>query len=233
MTSTTTPLSELARDLLTLVDPPLSALPTGPSHPLPQPIGTPTLGTVLFVCTGNVSRSAYMELQFRALCQDAGLENISICSAGTEAATGRAPHEKVLRRVGMLEEPFQASQLTAEDVAAADLVITATRRQRDSVGLIAPQHRTKLFTLLQLQRLLGDDLTPLPEATGTAAARLAQLALSRRGSHPSAGSGDDVADPTGRGGGAFNSAFNILDGALQGLIDGLLACSTANDAWEN
>lgn len=183
----------------------------------------PATGSILFVCRANVTRSAFMHLTLRALLGKAGLEGIEVRSAGLQSVEGEAPHPQVrawLERRSVPFEDFTSRQLVPEDLAAANLVITATRRQRDLVVRMAPRSSTKVFTLLQLHRLIGEEpdaaaVLPREERPPAHVARLAAL---RRGLAGTGGESDDLADPTGRRGAAFTAMFNQVLPVLHRLV---------------
>src|SRR5687768_5763225 len=92
--------------------------------------------TVLFVCTGNVCRSAMAERLGRAFLDeafgsDAGTFRLE--SAGTRAVVASQMHPDtalVLRGFGAEPGEFRARQVTEAHVAGADLVLTMTRAHR-------------------------------------------------------------------------------------------------------
>lgn len=190
----------------------------------------PARGTILCVCTANVTRSVFMQFVLRWLLAREGLTDIRVESAGIKAIAGAGPHPQVsawLDRRAMPHGDFHARRLEADDIASADLVITATRRQRDLVVRMVPSSNSKTFTALQLSRLLGgtpssaDTLTH-PAAVSTPAV-LAQVAASRRGLTRSAGGADDVEDPTGHRASVFVAAFALLQPALAAIVRHLAA----------
>lgn len=186
-------------------------------------------GTIQFVCTANVTRSVFMHLTLRKLLEEAGLGGIEIRSAGLKATVGAGPHPEVgawLERQHVPFEGFVARQLTPHNVASADLVITATRRQRDQVVRMTPLSSTKTFTVLQLHRLLEGDPDPVghgPQAGFAPPAHIARLAASRRGLTSSLGAADDVSDPTGKRSAAFASMFELVHPVLRSLVKHLKA----------
>lgn len=83
--------------------------------------------TVLFVCTGNVCRSPFAELLLRER-----LPGLSVASRGIFALVGRPMESQMAQELalrGVDSAEFRASQVTGSDLAA-DLILTASRRQR-------------------------------------------------------------------------------------------------------
>ena len=92
--------------------------------------------TVIFVCTGNTCRSPMAEAIFRYEAKRRGLA-VSVCSAGTEAATGGSMHLHSLRTLaahGLSIENFSPTQLTLEMLKTAFAVICMTERQKEVVA---------------------------------------------------------------------------------------------------
>lgn len=115
--------------------------------------------TVLVVCHANLCRSPMAErLARRAITERMGdaAADFEVSSAGTHAWTGRPMHPlaaEVLREYGADDTGFRSRRLTAAMVARADLVLTATRRQRGECVALVPASVRRTFTLPQFGRL--------------------------------------------------------------------------------
>ncbi len=182
---------------------------------------------ILLVCTGNVGRSPYMELMLRKLLGDAGLDQLQVASAGTNAVPNMSVHRLVaeeLARRGIDATEFRTQPLTRELVAASSLIITASRSHRDQAGRLVPAKRDRMFTLLQLQRLIAAGLQPGPagEDAPTPVELLVAQANANRGRAGVSGRRDDVPDPMGGGTRAFQSMFDLIDQPLTTLASTLL-----------
>lgn len=144
---------------------------------------------VLFVCTGNICRSPTAERLAQVFAREAGLRDFVSASAGTRAVIGQSMHEhaaRVLRQFGGDDSGFVSRQLTAKIAADADVVLTMTRRHRDSVLQLTPKMLHRTFTLSEASQIAS-----LPEAR-----RIDDLAELRPG--VSASAVEDVPDPIGR-----------------------------------
>ena len=190
---------------------------TGPTTPatgaLPPPAALPPPGgggrpafRVLVVCSGNVCRSPLAERLLRARLDEelgAGAGTFTVTSAGTTAVVG-APMDpraaEVARALGADADHFRARDLDAEQVIAADLVLTATRDHRGAVLRLHPAAHRYTFTLREFGRLTATvppdglpDLDPVRRARALVAAVSARRGLHRAGQPED----DDVPDPHG------------------------------------
>lgn len=189
----------------------------------PQPKAA--AGSILVICTANMARSPFIEVELRRLLREAGLGGIEVSSAGTNAVPDTGVHrlvaEELTRRGGDTAQ-FRSRILTRELVESADLVLAASRGHRDHAGRLAPRRRDRMFTLLQLQRLLaaptirngfGADLSTME--------RLVTLANANRGRAGTSSRKDDIPDPIGGGTRAFSTMFTLVDRPLGVLVDTL------------
>jgi protein-tyrosine phosphatase len=82
---------------------------------------------VIFVCWGNICRSPIAERVAERKADEAGLTGVSFTSAGTSSEELGEPMDPraaaVLRRHGYRSEDHVAHQITADELAEADLVI--------------------------------------------------------------------------------------------------------------
>jgi len=169
--------------------------------------GEPPEGfTVLFVCTGNICRSALAERLGREYLQvrlGAGAAAIRLVSAGTRAVVGSGMHPDtalVLGGFGADPGDFRAQQLNESLVANADLTLTMTRDHRRAVLGQAPRALARTFTVREAAALLtgiGED-TEIPGAAFPDRARALVAALAAQRARQGAGQDDDVPDPIGR-----------------------------------
>jgi protein-tyrosine phosphatase len=159
---------------------------------------------VLHVCTGNICRSPMGELLMREGLRQRlgeGADAFVIESAGTWGQTG-APMEEfalsTLHGLGVDGTCFQARELVAEHVAAADLVLGATREHRAAAVVLQPRVARRAFTLREFDRLLsGIDPASLPTGDRVERAHaVVQAAAGQRGLiRADRPEDDDVTDP--------------------------------------
>ena len=105
---------------------------------------------ILFICTGNACRSAAAEAVLRKLLRDAGVDDITVASAGT-LEWGSNPRDAVMARIAgehgyTMEGTTQC--MTREILNAAELILVMTPSHREEVTrLLDYSHwsRVRLF----------------------------------------------------------------------------------------
>ncbi|TNC21881.1 arsenate reductase/protein-tyrosine-phosphatase family protein [Amycolatopsis alkalitolerans] len=160
---------------------------------------------ILFVCTGNVCRSAIAEILTRRLLRDrlgAVAADFSVASAGTESIAGAKMDSRsaaILARYGLggAAAGFRARRLDTAMVCAADLVLTAEREHRRAVVTLEPSALRKAFCLREWGRLLGGIAERDLPGDCVARARVSvELAVQQRGSVPyTPAEADAIPDP--------------------------------------
>lgn len=183
----------------------------------------PPLG-ILFVCTGNVCRSPYMEFRLRAMLAPARGGGVRVSSAGTRALEGHPMAEALAKRLheqGIDASGFRARRLTAAALDEVGMVITATREHRREVvhaGGSGLAERT--FTLAQLARLLGTTAPHGEDQAGVALTvdDIVSEALAARGRGSGAALGDDdLDDPWQRSRRRYRRVADRMDELLRPL----------------
>ncbi len=164
---------------------------------------------VLFVCTGNICRSAYADVMARALA----LPGVAFSSAGTYALVGHGMDAPMAALVGDRGDAaaHRARQLTRGMVERADLVVAMAAGHRRYILDEWPAHAGRVFVIGHVTR----ELASLPEEV-----TLDDLAR-YLWQHRSTAADDDVADPYRRGPEAAARAARILDGHLDALAQAL------------
>ena len=105
---------------------------------------------VLFVCSGNISRSFLAEMLFRYEVKRNNLDNISVLSAGLYAYPGNSPDSKMvdyLEKRGIPTEKFVAKQITKKDVDWADLILVMEREHKRLISEMWPEAKDKVERL--------------------------------------------------------------------------------------
>ena len=105
---------------------------------------------ILFVCTGNVSRSFLAEMLLKESIRKSGLENISVSSAGVHALSGNQGDPKIIEYLSDMEIPFEnheSKQLTEGELEWADLVIVMEKYHLETIINQWPESKDKIELL--------------------------------------------------------------------------------------
>lgn len=118
---------------------------------------------ILFVCTGNASRSAVAEVVLRKMLIDNGMPNIEVSSCGTKVPEG-LDREEVMCRIAA-EHGYamggKAVPMNEDILDSADLIIVMTEHHRNQV--------TRLLSYSHWDRIVlfndycFDDKSDLPD----------------------------------------------------------------------
>jgi protein-tyrosine-phosphatase len=105
---------------------------------------------ILFVCSGNVSRSYLAKMLLKHEVAVRGLSDIAVSSAGLFAFPGnRADPQMVayLQNKGIAAEPHQARQISKRDVDWADLILVMEKEQQEMIEEMWPEAEGKIELL--------------------------------------------------------------------------------------
>lgn len=179
--------------------------------------------SILFVCTGNIARSPFMELTLAQRLADTSAASLPVHSAGTYALAHSGVHPMVAEELdnrGIDASGFTTTQLSSQLVQQAGLVLTATRDHRRLVARLAPERRNVTFTLRQFVRLIQlDPVGEIRVATNGPLEALAQLANRNRGLSAGSQDDDDIVDPVNSHRRLFPATFAAIDPAISLLAE--------------
>lgn len=172
---------------------------------------------ILSVCTHNRTRSvligALLEVHLRA----AGLAS-HIQSAGT-AADGQQPIERAVRLLaarGIAVDDHLSRPIVADDVSAADLILTAEQQHVVAIAGQWPDAFARTFTLPELverARSVG------PRGDRSLAEWLGEIGIGRLTALDYLDATDipEVADPTGKSRAVWDRSFSEIDALTKEL----------------
>lgn len=147
---------------------------------------------VLFICTGNICRSAFAASCFSASPMTAGID---IASAGTMAVVGRGIDDafaRIAQSLGADSRGHRARQLTGRILDEADILLVFGPEHRDWILADHSEASERVLALGQA----GAVLSRLPDRAAVPWWSLTETVLARR---PVPQPGDWIDDPYGRG----------------------------------
>jgi protein-tyrosine phosphatase len=174
---------------------------------------------ILLLCTANVCRSAMAQAMLSARLAARGVA-VPVASAGLLGG-GRPPPPEVISVMaarGIDVTGHRSRVVTADDLAAADLILGLTREHVRHAAVLRPAAWPRAFTIRELLRRGQQAGARAPgEPLGH---WLTRAAVGRRradllGSHPA----DDVADPAGGPFREYQATADILDRLTRGLVE--------------
>lgn len=104
--------------------------------------------SIMFVCHGNIMRSASAAQFLRDDLAAAGISDIHVTSAGTHARNGKAADPRVrlaARELGVNLDEHRATLLTAELIAANDVIFAMDEFNFANILTTFPESRSKLM----------------------------------------------------------------------------------------
>lgn len=105
----------------------------------------------IFVCHGNIMRSAMAEFLMRQTLLETGVEeHVQVMSAGLHACAGREAHiwaQEASTDLGISLAAHRAKPLTRQMVEGADCILAMDFRNRAELLMLYPESRKKIYML--------------------------------------------------------------------------------------
>lgn len=118
---------------------------------------------IMFVCTGNICRSAMAEYLLNDKIVKRGyIEKIRVCSAGVSAYTGDIPTDEA---ISVMKDEYnldlathRATNIEDSNVTHMDLIFAMTVRHKFFLISMYPQLKDKIFTLREYVGATENDM---------------------------------------------------------------------------
>lgn len=188
--------------------------------------------TFLFVCTGNICRSpladAFMSDRSERLLDGA----VRVQSAGVSAGQYLSPDAvRAAKERGVDAGDLRPTQLTADMLRGADLVVTMTGDHSEEVLDVAPEVAEKTFTLKELSRLLTRMRASVPSSErASVLARIGEAHRLRAASSATASHAQDVRDPLGLPMDTYREVAAEIEAGVDDLVRGLFGVRARAEA---
>lgn len=120
---------------------------------------------ILFVCSGNISRSFLAEMLFREEIAQRGLDGVFVKSAGVMAYPGNPPDPRMvefLAENGIALEDHGSRQLARVEVDWADIILVMQKEHADMIKEQWPEAGKKVsllgryLTAAEIEEDIGD-----------------------------------------------------------------------------
>ena len=178
---------------------------------------------LLMVCTFNHCRSPLAEHLLRQAIQDRGLNHWAVESAGVYARDGLTAHpyvREILAERGMDTKEWRSQLVRREQIARADLILTAEVEHASALVRRFPEALRRTFPLLPFAAWLRQAEPEADESRRGARDALIRRALEGRAhSQPLPRQDQDLADPMGQSIKHFRECENRIQEALDLILD--------------
>ncbi|MBR1802719.1 MAG: low molecular weight protein arginine phosphatase [Clostridia bacterium] len=104
---------------------------------------------IMFICTGNICRSAMAEAMMKKMAKD-NQKNIEVYSCGISADDGDIPTQHAIdtmEQYGIDLKKHRATHIRYSNIEEMDLILCATTSHKMSVLRLYPQLEGKVFTI--------------------------------------------------------------------------------------
>ena len=110
---------------------------------------------IMFICTGNICRSAMAEGMMKKLAKDNNLD-LDICSCGIYAEDGDYATYNAVEAAKYYDvniEEHRATNIRKSRIKEMDIILCATESHKQSVLHMYPELKEKVFTMKEYAKL--------------------------------------------------------------------------------
>lgn len=110
---------------------------------------------IMFICTGNICRSAMAEGMMKKLAKDNNLD-LDICSCGIYAEDGDYATYNAVEAARYYDaniEGHRATNIRKSKIKEMDIILCATESHKQSVLYMYPELKEKVFTMKEYAEL--------------------------------------------------------------------------------
>ena len=115
---------------------------------------------IMFICTGNICRSAMAEKLLKKKAEELKLK-IQVYSCGTSTISGDKPTQEAIE---VMEErdinlkPHRATNIIDSNIQEMDLILCATSMHKNVVSDMYPELKEKVFTIKEYAGEIAEGL---------------------------------------------------------------------------
>ena len=105
---------------------------------------------IMFVCTGNICRSAMAHWMLLKKIEDKKIQNVEVYSCGIYAENGDIPTyeaKRVMEEYGVNLSKHRATNIQNSNIEDMDLILCATSSHNIAVIDLYPELKEKVFTM--------------------------------------------------------------------------------------
>ena len=111
---------------------------------------------IMFICTGNICRSAIAEGMLKKLLEEKGIHNVEVYSCGTYAETGDSATYnaiEVAKLYGADISMHRATNIRDSRINDMDVILCACISHKQSVEYLYPYLKGKVYTIKEYANL--------------------------------------------------------------------------------
>lgn len=114
---------------------------------------------IMYICTGNICRSAMAEGMLKKELQDKNIENVKVYSCGIYAITGDYATYNAIEAANKYNVDIsnhRATNIKDSNIKEMDLILCATESHKQSVVFLYPELKDRVYTMKEYAKLDND-----------------------------------------------------------------------------